>query len=83
MSALLSSIRILVWSYLGITGGYAHRAANAIRRCARGHIGAVLAAWFSQIAGRLVGGYTGDVLGAVEQLFEVSFLIAIAAVMQA
>ena len=30
-------------------------------------------------ARRLLGGYTGDVLGAVEQIYEISFLLALAA----
>ncbi|MEQ1670599.1 MAG: adenosylcobinamide-GDP ribazoletransferase, partial [Hyphomicrobium sp.] len=28
----------------------------------------------------LIGGYTGDVLGAIEQVFETTFLVAAAAV---
>ena len=32
------------------------------------------------LARRQIGGYTGDVLGASEQLFEVGFLLAVAAV---
>ena len=31
-------------------------------------------------AQRLIGGYTGDVLGAIEQVFETAFLVAVAAV---
>jgi len=29
----------------------------------------------------LIGGYTGDVLGAVEQAFEIGFLLGVAAVL--
>ena len=32
----------------------------------------------AQAARRLLGGYTGDVLGAVEQIYEISFLLALA-----
>ena len=32
-------------------------------------------------ARRLIGGYTGDVLGAVEQLFEVGLLLGVAALL--
>jgi adenosylcobinamide-GDP ribazoletransferase len=32
------------------------------------------------IAKRKIGGYTGDVLGAVEQVFETAFFVAAAAV---
>jgi len=39
--------------------------------------GALLARW----AKRLIGGYTGDVLGAIEQVFEIGFLLGIAAVL--
>jgi adenosylcobinamide-GDP ribazoletransferase len=38
--------------------------------------GALLARW----AKRLIGGYTGDVLGAIEQVFEIGFLLGVAAV---
>ncbi|UGV27573.1 adenosylcobinamide-GDP ribazoletransferase [Rhodopseudomonas boonkerdii] len=41
-----------------------------------GLLGAMLAGW----AKRAIGGYTGDVLGAIEQLFEIGFLLGIAAV---
>lgn len=37
----------------------------------------VLAAW----ARRLIGGYTGDVLGGIEQVFEIGFLLGVAAVL--
>jgi adenosylcobinamide-GDP ribazoletransferase len=30
-------------------------------------------------ARRLIGGYTGDVLGAVEQIFEAGFILGVAA----
>ena len=38
--------------------------------------GAVFAWLMALAARRLVGGYTGDVLGAIEQLFELGFLLA-------
>jgi adenosylcobinamide-GDP ribazoletransferase len=41
--------------------------------------GCVLAAVIAFAAKRLIQGYTGDVLGAVEQLFELGFLLAVAA----
>ena len=31
---------------------------------------------------RLIGGYTGDVLGAIEQVFEIGFLLGVAAVIR-
>jgi adenosylcobinamide-GDP ribazoletransferase len=40
--------------------------------------GALLAAFVALTAKRLIGGHTGDVLGAVEQVFEVGFLRAVA-----
>jgi adenosylcobinamide-GDP ribazoletransferase len=43
-----------------------------------GALAAALAAW----SRRLIGGYTGDVLGAIEQLFEIGFLLGVAAVIQ-
>ena len=43
--------------------------------------GAVLAAALAAWARRLIGGYTGDVLGATEQMFEVGFLLGVAAVL--
>lgn len=41
-------------------------------------LGAALAAW----SRRLIGGYTGDVLGAIEQVFEIGFLLGVAAIIQ-
>ena len=31
---------------------------------------------------RLIGGYTGDVLGAIEQMFEIGFLLGVAAIIR-
>lgn len=41
--------------------------------------GALLAGWLALTARRLIRGHTGDVLGAVEQLFELGFLLGAAA----
>jgi adenosylcobinamide-GDP ribazoletransferase len=41
--------------------------------------GALGALWVAFAARRLIGGHTGDVLGAVEQVFETGFLLAAAA----
>lgn len=38
-----------------------------------------IAAWFGWLARRQIGGYTGDVLGAIEQLAEIAALLAILA----
>ncbi|WP_322515837.1 adenosylcobinamide-GDP ribazoletransferase [Rhodopseudomonas palustris] len=43
--------------------------------------GAALAATIASWAKRLLGGYTGDVLGATEQMFEIGFLLGVAAVL--
>jgi adenosylcobinamide-GDP ribazoletransferase len=43
--------------------------------------GAALAIAMALLARRLIGGHTGDVLGAVEQLFEVGFLLGVAALL--
>ena len=43
-----------------------------------GALAAALAAW----SRRLIGGYTGDVLGTIEQLFEIGFLLGVAAVIR-
>lgn len=43
--------------------------------------GAMLAIPMALLARRLIGGHTGDVLGAVEQLFEVGFLLGAAALL--
>jgi adenosylcobinamide-GDP ribazoletransferase len=42
-------------------------------------LGAALAASLAGRAQRLIGGYTGDVLGSTEQLFEVGFLLGVTA----
>lgn len=43
-------------------------------------LGAALAAAIALWARRLINGYTGDVLGAVEQMFEIGFLLGVAAI---
>jgi adenosylcobinamide-GDP ribazoletransferase len=43
-------------------------------------LGAVAAIWLALTARRQIGGYTGDVLGAAEQLFETAFLLGVSAV---
>ena len=42
--------------------------------------GSLAALALARTAQRLIGGYTGDVLGAIEQVFETAFLVAVAAV---
>lgn len=44
-------------------------------------IGATAAAYVTFAARRLIGGHTGDVLGAVEQAFETGFILAAAALL--
>lgn len=41
--------------------------------------GSILAVGLVSCARKLIGGYTGDVLGAIEQVFEVGFLLGVAA----
>jgi adenosylcobinamide-GDP ribazoletransferase len=45
-------------------------------------VGALLASALARWSQRLLGGYTGDVLGAIEQLFEIGFLLGVAAVIR-
>lgn len=45
-------------------------------------LGAALAAALAMWSQRLIGGYTGDVLGAIEQVFEIGFLLGVAAIIQ-
>lgn len=45
-------------------------------------LGAALAAILAMWSRRLIGGYTGDVLGAIEQVFEIGFLLGVAAIMR-
>lgn len=45
-------------------------------------LGALLGALLARSAKRLIGGYTGDVLGAIEQVFEIGCLLGIAAVLR-
>jgi adenosylcobinamide-GDP ribazoletransferase len=44
--------------------------------------GVVLAVVIALWSRRLIGGYTGDVLGAIEQVFEIGFLLGVAAVIR-
>jgi adenosylcobinamide-GDP ribazoletransferase len=45
-------------------------------------LGAILAAAVVLWARKLIDGYTGDVLGAVEQMFEIGFLLGAAAIIR-
>jgi adenosylcobinamide-GDP ribazoletransferase len=45
-------------------------------------LGAGLSIAVALWARRLIGGYTGDVLGAIEQMFEIGFLLGVAAIIQ-
>lgn len=45
-------------------------------------LGVALGALLARSAKRLIGGYTGDVLGAIEQLFEIGFLLGVAAALK-
>ena len=45
-------------------------------------LGSALAAALATWSRRLIGGYTGDVLGAIEQMFEIGFLLGVAAVIR-
>jgi adenosylcobinamide-GDP ribazoletransferase len=45
--------------------------------------GTVLALLLARWSRRLIGGYTGDVLGAVEQMFEIGFLLGVGAMVNA
>jgi len=45
-------------------------------------LGTALAAALALWSRRLIGGYTGDVLGAIEQMFEIGFLLGVAAIIR-
>ena len=45
-------------------------------------LGALFAAAVAAWSRKLIGGYTGDVLGAIEQMFEIGFLLGVAAVIR-
>ncbi len=45
-------------------------------------LGAALAAAVALWARKRINGYTGDVLGAIEQMFEIGFLLGVAAVIR-
>jgi adenosylcobinamide-GDP ribazoletransferase len=45
-------------------------------------LGAALAAALAAWSRRLIGGYSGDVLGAIEQVFEIGFLLGVAAIIR-
>jgi adenosylcobinamide-GDP ribazoletransferase len=45
-------------------------------------LGAALATAVALWARRLIDGYTGDVLGAIEQMFEIGFLLGVAAIIR-
>jgi adenosylcobinamide-GDP ribazoletransferase len=68
LTALLALVPLLVISASSAIAGLALGIAAA----------ALLARWLC----RLLGGYTGDVLGAVEQAFEITFLLSVAALLK-
>jgi adenosylcobinamide-GDP ribazoletransferase len=45
-------------------------------------LGAIFATAIVLLARKLVGGYTGDVLGATDQMFEIGFLLGVAAIIR-
>jgi adenosylcobinamide-GDP ribazoletransferase len=45
-------------------------------------LGAVLSSAMALWARKLIGGYTGDVLGAIEQMFEIGFLLGVEAIIR-
>jgi adenosylcobinamide-GDP ribazoletransferase len=45
-------------------------------------LGALLAAAIALWARKLIDGYTGDILGAIEQMFEIGFLLGVAAIIR-
>ncbi len=45
-------------------------------------LGTLFGVLLARSAKRLIGGYTGDVLGAIEQLFEIGFLLGVAAMLR-
>jgi adenosylcobinamide-GDP ribazoletransferase len=45
-------------------------------------LGALLAAALALWARKLIDGYTGDVLGAIEQMFEIGFLLGVSAIIR-
>jgi adenosylcobinamide-GDP ribazoletransferase len=45
-------------------------------------LGAILATAIALWARKLIDGYTGDVLGAIEQMFEIGFLLGVAAIIR-
>ena len=45
-------------------------------------LGALFAAAITLWARKLIDGYTGDVLGATEQMFEIGFLLGVAAIIR-
>jgi adenosylcobinamide-GDP ribazoletransferase len=45
-------------------------------------LGAALAAAIARWARKRINGYTGDILGAIEQMFEIGFLLGVAAIIR-
>ncbi len=72
-SEVLCALVLAIWPLVLLPG----LAAAAGVAC-----GAVLAIVLGQIAHKLIGGHTGDVLGGIEQVFEVGFLLGVAAVVR-
>lgn len=72
-----ADLRFLLLTALAATLPLAMLSAGAVLAGLAG--GALLAAALARWARKLIGGYTGDVLGAAEQVFEIGFLLGVAA----
>jgi adenosylcobinamide-GDP ribazoletransferase len=71
-SEAASALAFAIWPLCFLPGGAIVAGLTA---------GALPAIVLSLIAKRLIGGHTGDVLGGIEQVFEVGFLLGVAAIL--
>ena len=76
LSTSVTQRELLVAAAFGLAPTFLVDPACFVIGLAGGSIPAALLAFQSK---RLIGGYTGDVLGAIEQVFEIGFLLAVVA----
>ena len=76
LSTSITQRELLVAAAFGLAPTFLVDPACFVIGLAGGAIPALLLAYQSK---RLIGGYTGDVLGAIEQVFEIGFLLAVVA----
>jgi adenosylcobinamide-GDP ribazoletransferase len=76
LAANINALGLAIAAAFGLPPALFLPFAAGVTACLAGFAAVVFIAWRAQ---RLIGGFTGDVLGAIEQSYEIAFLLAAAA----